>query len=737
MTTEFWKSLETRNLLRVQFQALNGMFTIAHYWYNARVHWLGRYRLLILASICVLWTGLILLGHFFSATPFLSVPWSGEQSFEDLLRREGRKTAAPKDFVFLGIDQSTLQLPPMTAEEIANNRAFQLMTEQPFPWSREVWSLLLDRLFAAGARLVMFDMIFSPPNSGDPAFHAALDRYHDKVVLGANFDMQNAAQAVTPNDALIPPPQLLDDRVGFVNFWADLIDGKIRAATYRVTDRELAGLPPHPSEEIYESLSARALTKVGRANDVPRDFRGHMIRFTALDAFEPRPLYEVFDSKFWHANYADGAFFRGKIVMIGSSAQVAHDVFDTPMSPATSGPALHLQAMAAALGHEFLQPTPAKTGLALVGAAGLIAWSLIAFVRRPLLCLGALVVMSGAYLGAARFFYDKSGLLLLTVPVLSALLLSGLFSLGFEYALERLEKLRTRRTLERYVSKNLVKEVLENPASYYSSLRGVRVPVTMLFSDLIGFTTLSEKADPEALVVQLNEYLTRMTSVVFSNGGTLDKFIGDAIMAVWGNVGSLGVAQDAKNCARAALGMRRELQQLNQKWQDEGRMGLGMGIGINQGEVIVGNIGSQERMDPTVIGDSVNLASRLEGLTRIYGVDILVGATAAQLVRDEFYLRSIARVQVKGKTKPVDVFTLIGARNEDVDPQLLKWLESYEDGLEKFRTRDFTQAKILFSRFLEFYPDDLLAKMYLDRVLEYEQQPPDKAWDAVEVFTKK
>jgi len=678
-----------------------------------------------------------LLGHFFSSTPFVSVPWRGEQSFEDLLRTEGRKTPTPGDFVFLGIDQSTLELPPLSAEEIASNRAFQLMTERPYPWSREVWALLLDRLFAAGARLVMFDIIFNPPNEGDPAFHAALDRYHDKVALGANFDMQNAAQAVTPNNTLIPPPQLTDDRVGFVNFWADPIDGKIRAANYRVTDWELVDLPPHPGEEIFESLSARALSKIGHGNDVPRDFGGHMIRFTALDAFKPLPLYEVFDPKFWHANYRDGAFFKDKIVIVGSSAQVQHDVFDTPMSPATSGPSLHLQAMAAALGHEFLQPTPAKTGLALVGAAGVLAWSLIAFLRRPLLCLGALIAITAAYLGAARFFYDTKGLLLLTVPVLSALLLSGVVSLGFEYALERIDKLRTRRTLERYVSKNLVKEILENPDGYYSTLRGVRVPATMLFSDLVGFTTLAEKADPEALVAQLNEYLTRMTSVVFSNGGTLDKFIGDAIMAVWGNVRSLGVAQDAKNCARAALGMRSQLRQLNERWREEGRMGLGMGIGINQGEVLVGNIGSQERMDPTVIGDSVNLASRLEGLTRIYGVDILVGATAAELVRDEFYLRSVARVQVKGKTKPVDVFTFVGARNEDVEPEFLKWLESYEEGLERFRARDFTEAKISFSRFLEFYPDDLLAKMYLDRALEYDQQPPDEAWEAIEVFKKK
>ncbi len=701
------------------------------------MHWLGRHRVLILSFICIFWTGLIFVGHFFPDTPFLSAPWRGEQSFEDLLRREGRKTPAPHDFVFLGIDQSTLQLPPLTGEEIANNRAFQLITEHPFPWSRQIWALLLDRLFGAGARLVMFDILFNPPNDGDPAFHAALDRYRDKVVVGANFDMENAAQAVTPNNTLIPPPQLLDDRVGFVNFWPDPIDGKIRAVTYRVTDRELADLPPHPSEEIYESLSARALAKIGHANDVPPDFHGHMIRFTALDAFEPRALYEIFDPKFWHANYADGAFFKDKIVMVGPSAQVLHDFFDTPMSPTTFGPALHLQAMAAAMSHDFLKPTAPNIGLALVGAAGLLACSLIVFLRKPLLCLGAVVAITAAYLGAARLFYDRTGLLLLTVPVLSALLLSGSFSLGFEYVLERLEKLRTRRTLERYVSKNLVKEVLDNPDSYYSSLRGVRVPVTILFSDLVGFTTLSEKADPEALVAQLNEYLTRMTSVVFSNGGTLDKFIGDAIMAVWGNVRSLGTAQDAKNCVRAALGMRRELRQLNQKWREQGRMGLGMGIGINQGEVIVGNIGSHERMDPTVIGDAVNLASRLEGLTRIYGVDILVGASAAELARDEVHLRSVARVQVKGKIKPVDVFTFVGVRNEEVDPEFLKWLDTYEEGLEKFRTRDFTEAKILFSRFLEFYPDDLLAKIYLDRALKYEQAPPDEAWDAVEVFKSK
>jgi adenylate cyclase len=248
---------------------------------------------------------------------------------------------------------------------------------------------------------------------------------------------------------------------------------------------------------------------------------------------------------------------------------------------------------------------------------------------------------------------------------------------------------------------------------------------------------LSEKADEKELVRQLNEYLTAMTEVVFQNDGTLDKFIGDGIMAVWGNVKSQGMAKDAKAAAYAALGMRRELLRLNNGWKTEGRMTLGMGIGINHGQVLAGNIGSQDRADLTVIGNAVNLAARLEGLTRIYGVDILVGTAAADLIRDEFHLRSVARAQVKGATEPVDVFTIVETRSAALDQELLIWLETYEEGIRRFRDRDFTQAKILFSRFLEFYPDDSLARMYLERSLEYEQTPPDEAWNAVEVFERK
>jgi len=470
---------------------------------------------MILAGICAFITVLVLALHFAAGVPFLSIVWSSEQAYEDVLRREGRKTKTHNDFVFIGIDQESLKLTAVGPEEIQNNRAFQLMTERPFPWSREIWALLLDRLFSAGARVVMFDMIFGAHYDGDAAFGAALERYRDKVVIGANFDFSDipnggAAINIAPSVSLIPDKPMEDDRVGYVVFFPDALDHKIRSARYTVTDRQLSYQLPQSNETAYESLGARALRKLGHSGDVPRDLQSHSIRFSALDAYLPKALWEVFDSKMWHANYRDGNYFKDKVVIVGASSQVAHDVFDTPLSPETPGPALHLHALAAALDHEFLYGTAIPIDFATVIGGGILSWIVVAFVRRPFLCLLTLLAVSGAYLGVSRILYDTRGLLIMVVPTLSVFLASGLLGLGFEYTLERLEKLRTRRTLERYVSKNLVKEILDNPGGYYNSMLGSRKPVTVLFSDLVGFTNLSEKADPAALVAQLNRYLSSM-----------------------------------------------------------------------------------------------------------------------------------------------------------------------------------------------------------------------------------
>jgi adenylate cyclase len=701
--------------------------------------WIARHRRLALAIICAVWVGVVVVALRLPRLPFLSAVPRAEQSFEDLLRREGRRTPTRADFVFLGIDQQTLQINDVVEQdELASSRALQLMAERAYPWSREVWALLLDRLFAAGARVVVFDIIFNPPNDGDPLFADALNRYQDRVVIGVNYD-GHRGMLITPNATLIPAPAEQDDRVGLVNFWPD-VDGRVRAAQFIYAERQLAGGEATRGDPQIGALDARTLAKFGREADIPQEFRRYPIRFSAANAYEPRPLWEVFSDRLWAANYKDGAFFKDKVVIVGASAQIMHDVVDTPLGPNTHGAALHLHVTAAALAHEFLSYPPVWVGWVSLLLAGFAAWIVVALGRRPLFDIAALVAIAIGYLFLARFFYDTRGIFLLTVPVLVAFVGSGGSSLGCDYILERREKLRTRRTLERYVSKNLVVEILDNPASFYNSMRGARKPATMLFSDIVGFTSMTESADPVQLVTQLNEYLSRMVGVVFENGGTLDKFIGDAVMAVWGNVSSRGVAQDAKAAARTALGMRRELKVLNERWHSDGTVPLAIGVGINQGDVLIGNIGSSgahERLDPTVIGDAVNLASRLEGLTRTYGVDVLIGPTASELIRDEFHLRTVARVQVKGRSEPVEVTTLIGARDDTISEELLRALEWYEEGVRRFREREWAPAKALFTRFLEFSPADYLAKTYLERSLHYEAQPPEEGWTAAEVFTTK
>jgi adenylate cyclase len=712
------------------------------------MYWLGRHRRFALALICLLCTGAIIAAALFRQLIFADSIWASETNFRDALERKARRAKVHDEFVFLGIDEASRQLDQISPEEIQSSPALQKMREG-YPWSRAVYGELVDRLCDAGARLIIFDLAFAPERSGTEEFRAALDRHRDRVVIGA--DIETNVNPVTKDMGiiLVPPHKDLipdgftDDRVGYVSIWPDA-DSRVRRINYSVTDSQITALmyglepgPGRPWETVYESLDARSLRKLGALDRIPPTGQSGMIRFGPNDAYQPHSLFEIFVPAYWERNYGNGSFFKGKIVLVGAASAIEHDVHPTPISGATSGPLIHFHAVAAALDREFLRETSPSVNLLLLLAAGLAAWLVVAFIRQTLIALLMLIGISAGYLGAVVFWYNTHGLFVLTLPVLGAFNLSGLFSLGYDFTLERMEKLRTRRTLERYVSKNLVKEILENPDSFYSSLRGVRIPATVLFSDIVGFTSMTESADPEKLVAQLNEYLSRMTTAVFENNGTLDKFIGDAVMAVWGNVSSRGAAEDAKSCTRAALSMRRELRELNKKWAEEGIAPFKIGVGINHGDVVGGNIGSQEKADPTVIGDAVNLASRLEALTRTYAVDILVGVRAAELIRDEFDLRSVALVQVKGKTQPVEIFTLIGAKNNRADEEYSNRLETYEAGFRKFRERDFTEAKILFSQFLEFYPDDALAKMYLERALEYEHQPPDATWNAVEVFKKK
>jgi adenylate cyclase len=318
---------------------------------------------------------------------------------------------------------------------------------------------------------------------------------------------------------------------------------------------------------------------------------------------------------------------------------------------------------------------------------------------------------------------------------LFCLIVPGAFGIVFQYALEQFERLRYRNVLGRYVSENVAKAVLEDKRSFEESLRGQKKPVTILFSDIRGFTSMTETADADKLVAQLNEYFLEMVGTVLKEGGTLQKFIGDAIMAAWGDTHSESLETDAQRAVSAALQMRGALAKLNERWKNEkDRPKLAIGIGVNHGEVIVGNIGHPQRMEFTVLGDGVNLAARLESSTKQFHADILIGEQTEKLTREKFIFRSVGAIAFKGKTKPIEVFFLLGDRSQSAP----MWLKKYQNAVQLYRGRKFAEAAVQFEDVrTQIGGDDYLCEMYIERCKACVEEPPPADWDGSFKLTEK
>jgi adenylate cyclase len=273
--------------------------------------------------------------------------------------------------------------------------------------------------------------------------------------------------------------------------------------------------------------------------------------------------------------------------------------------------------------------------------------------------------------------------------------------------------------------------MLKDPSKL--KLGGDKKDLTVLFSDIRGFTTISEKLTPEDLVHLLNEYLTAMTNLVFKYDGLLDKYMGDAIMAVYG--APLDQPDHAVRACRTALDMMEELKKLQKKWADEGRPAFDIGIGINSGDMVVGNMGSDMRFDYTVMGDMVNLGSRLEGINKEYGTNIVISEYTYAAIKDVLFCRELDSVRVKGKKLPVKIYELL-CEKKDAE----KWEKAaglFEEGLSKYKQGLWDEAIAAFRRLLEVRPDDAPAKLYIDRCEELKKNPPEGSWDGVFTMTRK
>ena len=667
---------------------------------------------------------------------------AAEYYMQDALARYfGRRAKIHPELVYLAIDRDSITLDQFAPEEVEASPALQLM-KKGWPWSRSVYPLIIQRLVDAGAKVVVMDLMFPTQRENDDVFRAALDKYHDKVIFGVNFvqasrDNGGSDTLQFPTDELVPATSPIDDRLAYVNFWPDT-DGVIRHVYYSRTTSEIFHDPPETGEEVYDSLSARTLRKSGNASLIPAP-GPHRIRFAGpAGTFQIKSVCDLFDEQKWKSpEYDDGKFFRGKIVLLGPEGNFMKDTVRTPFGT-MGGPEMHLNAMNAALDHDFIGETSASWNYALIATGGIVAWVLCVRFRSPLVRLAVIIFAVAAWIVIAQELFNPASLLVFTFNPLVSLFSSGICCLSWDFFMEQKEKARVRGTLERYVSKHAVREIIDNPSSYFNTLGGVRKPVAIFFSDLRGFTSMTEEAaDSHAVITQLNEYFDVMVQPILANRGCLDKLIGDAIMAVWGNIQSRGPALDVRDAVVSALKMRESLPKLNEQWVAAGKKPLAMGMGINHGEVIVGNLGSKQQMNFTVIGDTVNLGSRIEGTTKEYGVDLLVGEDAAKLVKDDFLMQTAGLTQVKGRKKPVELFYVIGERPAVIEPRQEEYMRIYGEGMALYIKGDFTAAGEKFKRSLELHPPDALAKVYIERCSIMAKDPVPAGWNGVFVMKGK
>jgi adenylate cyclase len=653
----------------------------------------------------------------------------------------------------IGLSDTSFQLDSLSPEEIAASPALKMM-RQPWPWDRSVYAAVLEKLMTAGAKVVMFDFVFASETEGDDAFAQALAKYQDHVIIGEMLLDEKSVEGMTkkltvPNGRLLLPGA--DRLAGLVNVWPDG-DGVVRRARYRTSvERErLEAGELHPgivsffTKSIADGkipdnlihITALAAAKFqGPTATPPPDEKAFISFQGGGGTYRAWPVENMFVDALWAKPPFDGGLaVSNKIVIVGPMAEVFHDVHTTPFGE-MPGPELQAQMLAALLKGQWLTAASALTNFWLALAAAALGVFICLGVPQALL-KGALLIVSILAFGAgSQIAFAQGHHVVALMPPLFCLVATGSFGIIFEYTLEQVERRRYRNVLDRYVSKNVARTILEDRRSFVEALKGRKQPVTILFSDIRGFTTMTESSDASKLVAQLNEYFRDMVGSVLNNNGTLQKFIGDAIMAVWGDTYSKGNAEDARGAVATALQMRAALAALNAGWQNSpDRRKFAIGIGINHGEVIVGNVGHPQRMEFTVLGDGVNLAARLESATKQFHTDILIGEQVEKLTRDHFVYRAVDLLKFMGKTKPVEVFTLLSDRA--VPPPA--WLETYHAAVKMYRHREFKAASGQFQAARrQIGGDDFLCEMYLSRCEAFELSPPPENWDGSFTLSEK
>lgn len=425
-------------------------------------------------------------------------------------------------------------------------------------------------------------------------------------------------------------------------------------------------------------------------------------------------------------------FIKDKIFLFGATATGIYDLRVTPFEENFPGPETHTNIMDNLLREDYLR-TPSEEPAYMVAGlagAGLLFTGVATYMGAVIGLLFMLIAISAIVYLDQMFLFGSGMVVTIVFPLF---LIGALYTAltFYKYLTEERKKKELKGTFQKYVSPAVVDEILKNPKNL--NLGGQKKRMTVMFSDVRGFTTISEKLDPTKLSDILNAYLTPMTRIVFETKGTLDKYMGDAIMAFWG--APIELPQHAKQACECALLMMKKLAEICAEFRAQGLPDIDIGIGINTGDMSVGNMGSDIVRSYTVMGDSVNLGSRLEGINKEYGTHIIISQFTFDEVKNDFTCREIDWVRVKGKKEPVRIFELVG--NKNVDQTTATKLESFQKGFDLYHKGQFQEAMTHFQAACDIDPNDGPSKLYVKRCSYFISEPPPADWDGVyEMKTK-
>lgn len=663
-----------------------------------------------------------------------------------------------------------------------------LRNEGRWPWSRNKLASLTSNLYDAGAIVVAYDVMFSEKEENSAIavreelkrsnkLTGSLEKALNEVAPSFDYDAE-FSNVLKQGDSILgyifhrdeeTPSGRLPNPLTIANHNEASDASFIQMASYTGTIATLqkgakssgffsldadpdgilrrAPLAIKYNEKIYSSLSLEAVRlyylldsirvqveKVGSNNAIsgfnlgaktfiPTDGEGQVIipYRGGTGSYQYISATDVL-KKLYPEN-----LFENTIVLVGTTAEGLFDLRAVPMQSVYPGVEVHANIISGLLDGKFPAEPAWSRGANLVL---LILTGLLLAIWLPYLKAMYQVVLSVSTLAAFITFnlwmWSAQGLVLgITIPVILISLLA-MFNLAYGFFAESLGRDKLKNMFGQYVPPELVDIMNTSPENY--SFEGESREMTVLFSDICGFTAMSEKLSASELKKLLNRFFTPMTKTIFDHHGTIDKYVGDMIMAFWG--APVKNENHAVDAVRAAFGMLQVVNRLKEKFKADGLPEISIGIGVNTGQMNVGDMGSVYRRAYTVLGDSVNLASRLEGLTRYYGVDLIIGEDTYEQIKDHFECRQLDLVKVKGKSKPVHVYEPIAPKGKlsDTDNAALK---RYNDALDMYRQQDWSGARELFSRLQLKSPSCQLYKIYLERIEWYLSNPVDRNWDGV------